>query len=152
MLWYPWSEWEQLCLWCLQATVASGLWDVISALPMAAVPGAPSEQWFAQVALAVAADGMAGAGHRSCRSVLIFFPGAPVPSPELCPVKVERSMILALHTIPYPGKFSFSGVSVILPAQSATSTHSTHQLPYCSQLQLVVCLETISSCCRGNWL
>lgn len=113
-LWYTWAEWDQLCLWFLEATVASTLWDVISALPMAAVPGAPSEQWFAQVALAVAADGMAGAGHRTWRSILIFFSGAPVPSPELCPVKVEKSVILVLYTIPSPGEFSSSGVPAIL--------------------------------------
>lgn len=43
-LWCTSSEWEQLCLRFLEAAVASGLWDVISALPMAAVPGAPCKQ------------------------------------------------------------------------------------------------------------
>lgn len=143
-LWYPWLEWEQLCLWFLEATVASALWDVISVLPMAAVPGAPAEQWFAQVALAVAADGMAGAGHRNWRRILIFFPGAPVPSPELCPVKVEKNLILTLYTIPAPGEcHSLSGVPAILTHLSpACSKCHTQPIPPTSFL-------TATSC---NWL
>lgn len=59
---YTWSEWEQLRMQFLEATVASGWWDVIFALPMVAIPAAPSKQWFAQVALEAAADGLAGGG------------------------------------------------------------------------------------------
>lgn len=126
---YTWWEWEQLCLWFLKATVASGSWDVISALPMAAVPGAPSKLWFAQVALAAAAaDGMAGDGHRSWRSILIFFLGAPVPSLELCPVKVKKSLIPALYTIPAPGEFSPSDFPVILTHLSAACSKCHTQL------------------------
>lgn len=136
---YTWSEREQFCLQFLEAIVASGWWDVISALPLVAVPGSPSKRWFAQVALA-AADGMAGGGHRSWRSILIFFPGAPVPSPEPCPVKVKESLIFALQTIPASGGFSLpeskwcpchldSPVSCLLKLQPH-ATHSTHHLSY----------------------
>lgn len=136
---YTWLEQEQFCLQFLEATVASGWWDVISALPVVAVPGAPSKRWFAQVALAAAADGMAGGGQRSWKSILIFFPGAPVTSPEPCPVKVKESLIPALQTIPAPGRFSLPGRKWFLcHLYSLTScliklqphaTHSTHQLP-----------------------
>lgn len=137
---YTWSEQEQFCLLFWEATVASGWWDVTSVLPMVIVPGAPSKRWFAQVALAAAADGMAGGGQRSWRSVSIFFAGAPVPSPEPCPVKVKESLIPALQAIPAPGGCSLTGSkwcpdhgdssgSCLLQLQQH-STHSTHQLHY----------------------
>lgn len=160
-LWCTSSEWEQLCLRFLEAAAASGLWDVISALPMAAVLGAPCEQWFAQVALAAAADGMAGAGHRSWRSILISFWSAPVPSPELCPVKVEGELDpCPLHYpssrgILPPGKQVMSLPSwptYLLPARSTTCNSFN---PSASSLQPATTSCKSSnyySCCMGNWL
>lgn len=91
-------------------------------------------------ALAAVADGMAGGGHRSWRSILIFFPGAPVPSLDPCPVLVKESLILALQTIPAPRGILHPGskqcpyhldlpTSCLLKLQSH-GMHSTHWLPY----------------------
>lgn len=145
-LWYPWLKWEQLCLWFLEATVAPALWDVIPALPMAAVPSAPSKRWFAQVALAVAADGMAGAGHRSWRSILIFLPGAPVPSPELFSVKVEKNLPSTLSQLQGSSHQVVSLSSwptCLLPAQS--TTHNSFN-PSASLLQ-----PATTSCMSRNY-
>lgn len=137
---YSWLDLEQFCLGIPATTVTAGWWDIISALPMVAVPAAPSKCWFAQVAVAVAADGMAGGGHRSWRSILTCFLGAPLPPPEPSPVKVEESMISALQIITALKPFSLPGnkwcsyhldspASCLLKLQPK-AIHSPHQIPY----------------------